>query len=98
MWLIIIVVVSVCLNAILGYLCYNASIYIEKVEEILDYYKSTLIDLRDEFIETETRLREIDLRGAFESDDEVGVIFKNIKEMTLDLSEDIENAHEMFTN
>jgi hypothetical protein len=81
----------------LSYGCINLMKQVEKAEEECDEYRYILIDLRTKFIDTETMLREIDLRGAFAADDEVGIIFQNIKEMTLELSDEINRAHEIFT-
>ena len=92
-----IIITLVAIVIVLSYGCINLMKQVEKAEEECDEYRYILIDLRTKFIDTETMLREIDLRGAFAADDEVGVIFQNIKEMTLELSDEINRAHEIFT-
>jgi len=42
----------------------------------------------------EIQLKEIDIRGSFASDDEVGFVFKEIKEMSSDLTKAIESVYE----
>jgi hypothetical protein len=69
----------------LGVVVWNLLRKVEKYEED--------ILLKDEFIEkfkylvdsASSRLHQIDINGAFESDDEVGYFFKNLKDITLSL-------------
>ena len=53
-----------------------------KVENL----QSTFNKLRDDSIATQIKLKEIDLRGAFESDDEVGFFFKELKAIQEDIN------------
>lgn len=78
--------------------CYNLIKTIEKLEESqeseIEYYQNLLADIREQALRTETRLKEIDIRGSFESDDEVGFVFKDIKEIHSQLTEIITEAYE----
>ena len=51
-------------------------------------------NLRQQVLDMEIQLKEIDIRGAFASDDEVGFIFKEIKEMSSDLTKAVESVYE----
>ena len=43
---------------------------------------------------TEVQLKELDIKGAFEADDEVGVVFQNIKSISNDLTQTILDSYE----
>lgn len=74
----IILGLSILLNIILLYRGY-------KLVEQIERYQQRYIDVEDDTIKTfESMLdemREIDIRGSFESDDEVGVVFKELKDV-----------------
>ena len=66
---------------ILGYIIYNLLRKLETAEDILYSYLEYL-DKISRIIEiSDKKLNEIDHRGAFQSDDEIGFIFKQIKEI-----------------
>jgi hypothetical protein len=67
--------------------------YSERMEDYLETYETKLIEVREKIIEAEIRLKEIDIRGSFEADDEVGFIFNSIKEISSDLTKTIENLY-----
>ena len=75
--LIVLLLISVLIN---GFLIRRGNQIISEVEKV----ENTLLSEREEVLETlETMLqemRELDLREAFESDDEVGVVFKELKD------------------
>jgi hypothetical protein len=39
-------------------------------------------------------LKELDIRGAFEADDEVGFVFQNIKELSSELTKTVQSTYE----
>jgi hypothetical protein len=51
--------------------------------EQIERYQQRYIDVEDDAIQTFDKMlgemRQIDIRGSFESDDEVGVVFKELK-------------------
>ena len=55
-----------------GYIIWNLLKKNEKLEDIIE-------ENTDKYINVYNALKEIDLRGAFEADDEVGSTFKEIK-------------------
>ena len=50
-----------------------------------EYYESTLGNIRQRIFDTYTQMGEIDTLGAFESDDDVGIIFKELKSLVDEL-------------
>lgn len=75
---IILAIISLLLNV---YLVYRGIILLDTAQEILQQ-KNDIIDKNYILFEKLlSDLRNIDLRGAFESDDEVGSTFAQIKEM-----------------
>ena len=71
----------------------NLLTYSERLEDILEEYQSKLIEVRTKIVDAEIKLKEIDIRGAFEADDEVGYVFKSIKEVSEDLTKTIQNLY-----
>jgi hypothetical protein len=69
---------SILLNFILFYRGY-------KLVEQIERYQQLNIELEDYTIDTLERMlgdmRELDIRGSFEADDEVGVVFKELKDV-----------------
>ena len=66
----------------------------EDLEDTVIYYQTKLSNLRQQVLDMEIQLKEIDIRGAVASDDEVGFIFKEIKEMSSDLTKAVESVYE----
>ena len=66
----------------------------EDLEDTVIYYQTKLSNLRQQVLDMVIQLKEIDIRGAFASDDEVGFIFKEIKEMSSDLTKAVESVYE----
>ena len=69
-----------CLVVILGYTTFNLTKKVERLETWIEGYV-------DKINETQSTLKEIDDKGNFEADDEVGVIFTAIKETIEELNE-----------
>jgi hypothetical protein len=64
-------VLSVIANLSLGFVVYNL---VQKVENYEDYCANILAQTKNIL----TEMRAIDIRGAFEAEDEVGLIFKSL--------------------
>jgi hypothetical protein len=78
-----------------GYVIYNLLKKVEKYEQVILDNTNTLTYLHDTIVSINNRLNEIDQRGTFESDDEVGFFFKELKNMQSTLNQYIEyNASE----
>ena len=64
----------------LSYVVFNLTRKVERLETWVEDYAQRIID-------TQRVLKEIDSKGDFESDDEVGVIFQSIKETIDEITE-----------
>jgi len=94
--MIILITISVILLIISSILFFRGFSLIERIEELEDLVN--VYELKDE--ETKealefmlSQMREIDLRGSFESDDEVGSVFTQLKtiiEVYNNIEQDIE--------
>lgn len=78
----------------LSYGCYNLVKQNESLEEVAVYYQTKMDDIRELALQTEIQLKELDIKGAFESDDEVGTVFQNIKVISNTLSQNILDTYE----
>jgi type II secretory pathway pseudopilin PulG len=78
MMLVAIIILSI-LVVVLGFTTFNLLKKNEKQEDILMGYMSYLNKFSDYIEETEKRLKEIDQKGSFETDDEVGFFFEQLK-------------------
>lgn len=64
-----------------GYIIWNLLKKLEKLEDVITDYDTTLQYTTDKLIAMYMAMKEIDSTGAFESDDEVGSTFKDLKEL-----------------
>lgn len=74
----IIIILSV-LVLVLSYAVRNLLLKNEKQEDILAGYMTYLNKISDTIEITDKKLQEVDHRGSFRSDDEVGFVFEQIK-------------------
>lgn len=77
--MIIIISILSCLVVILGYTTYNLLIKNEKAEDIIVSYKEYIDKLKHQIDISDKRIKEIDAKGIFTSDDEIGWFFKEIQ-------------------
>jgi hypothetical protein len=63
----------------LGYTTFNLLRKNEKQEDILAGYMSYLNKISDTIEIADKKLKEVDHRGSFKADDEVGFVFEQIK-------------------
>ena len=75
------------LSIILGFFTWNLMKKVERYEDIAQYQQNYIDNLSTIIGESEKRLQEVDQRGTFQSDDEVGFFFNNIKEIQRVLDE-----------
>jgi uncharacterized membrane protein YukC len=73
-----IIILSV-LVVVLGFTTFNLLRKNEKQEDILTGYMSYLNKISDYIEVTDKRLKELDHKGSFKSDDEIGFFFEQIK-------------------
>ena len=67
-------------SIILGWTTFNLTRKVERLETWIEDYAQRIQD-------TQQVLKEIDSKGTFEADDEIGVIFSSIKEAVDELNE-----------
>lgn len=64
---------------VLGYTTFNLLRKNEKQEDILASYLTYLNKISDIIEMSDKKIHEIDIKGSFQSDDEIGFFFTNIK-------------------
>jgi len=64
----------------LGWTTFNLTRKVERLETWIEDYAQRVLD-------TKQVLEEIDAKGSFESDDEIGVVFTSIKEAVDEINE-----------
>lgn len=69
---------SILLNVVLFYRGYKL---VEQIERYQQAYSELEEDVDSVLTQMLEEMREIDIRGSFESDDEVGVVFKELKDV-----------------
>ena len=77
--MIVAVIILSVLVVILGYTTFNLLRKNEKQEDILAGYMTYLNKISDYIEVTDKRLKEIDAKESFKSDDEIGFFFEQIK-------------------
>ena len=77
----IIITISVLsvLVVILSYTTLNLLKKNEKAEDIINNYESYMNKFSDTLNKSEQKLKEVDARGAFSSDDEIGFFFRTVQ-------------------
>ena len=81
MTLLIITIVLAVLLIVSSLVIYNLLKKVERYEEDVIYKDEYIDKLREMASQAHTKIKELDIREAFESDDEVGFFFKNLKDM-----------------
>ena len=76
----ILVILSL-LVVILGYTTFNLLRKNERAEDIIVQYNEYIGEFNKQLEFTSDRLKKIDAKGSFESDDEIGWFFKQIKNL-----------------
>jgi hypothetical protein len=64
---------------VLGFTTYNLLKKNEKCEDIIKSYESYMTNLSTTIAFSDSKLKEIDAKGTFEGDDEVGFFFKTLQ-------------------
>ena len=77
--MILIIVLLSILVVTLGFTTYNLLKKNEKQEDILAGYMTYLNKISDTIEMSEKKMMEVDAKGSFKSDDEVGFFFEQIK-------------------
>jgi hypothetical protein len=72
---------------LLGYISYNLFRKVEKLEKIADSQDAYIRKFSSTLNSTKNQLDNIDRKGTFESDDEIGWFFESIKTLQRELNE-----------
>ena len=75
------------LVVILGYTTFNLLRKNEQAEDILVSYQEFINKLQEHITKSENRLKEIDRKETFKSDDEIGWFFNEVKKIQNTLSQ-----------
>lgn len=87
-------IVFILIVAVLTYAIINLVKQTEQLEDQVSYYIDVVDSVREKVLDVQVQLKEIDIKGSFEADDEVGFVFKEIKELADDLTNTINEAYE----
>jgi len=74
------------LVVILGYTTINLLLKIEKQEDIISQQNTFFEEMSDIINKSEIKLNEIDTKGIFKSDDEIGWFFNEVKKIQSNIS------------
>jgi hypothetical protein len=74
-------------NLLIGYISYNLFRKVEKLEKIVDSQDSYIRRFSNTVNYTKQQLDNIDNKGTFESDDEIGWFFESVKTLQRELNE-----------
>jgi hypothetical protein len=84
---IILINVIVILVGVVGYVIWNLMKKVEKLESMIDVQERYITDFYDLVKQSEVKIKEIDSKQLFQSDDEVGFFFNNLKTIQEALSD-----------
>ena len=71
---------------VLGFTTFNLLNENEKAEDIIVSYQEFINNLSEEINKSDKRLEQIDQRGIFKSDDEIGWFFNEVKKIKKNLA------------
>jgi hypothetical protein len=81
------IVILILLAGVLGYTSYNLFKKVETLEKIVDGQDRYIQQFSNTVDVTNKRLGEIDDKGTFQSDDEIGWFFESIKTLQNELND-----------
>jgi hypothetical protein len=84
---IILINVVVILVGVVGYVIWNLMKKVEKLESMIDVQEKYITDFYELVKQSELKIKEIDSKQLFQSDDEVGFFFNNLKTIQEALSD-----------
>jgi len=77
-FMILIIIILLVFVVVLGFTTLNLLKKNEKCEDVIRSYESYMINLSNTIEFSDKKLKEIDSKGSFEGDDEVGFFFKQL--------------------
>jgi predicted Holliday junction resolvase-like endonuclease len=81
------VIILIIIVLILGYISYNLFKKVEQLERIVDSQELYIAKFSNTVDFTNRRLDEIDEKGTFKSDDEIGWFFESVKTLQNELDD-----------
>jgi hypothetical protein len=81
------IIILILLVGVLGYTSYNLFKKVEKLEQMVDGQDRYIQQFSSTVDFTNKRLGEIDDKGTFQSDDEIGWFFESIKTLQNELND-----------
>jgi hypothetical protein len=81
------VIILIIIVLILGYISYNLFKKVEQLERIVDSQELYISKFSNSVDFANKRLGEIDEKGTFQSDDEVGWFFESVKTLQSELND-----------
>jgi len=75
----ILITVILILCVIMGFIIRNLLLKNEKLEDIIFSYREYITQVTDVIEQSNKKLEEIDQKGTFKSDDEIGWFFEKVK-------------------
>ena len=83
----IILTISVIINVLLGYGVYNSIRKVEKYEDLVQDQVGYMKNISDLIVDSQKHLQNLDEKGVFQSDDEVGYFFNQMKAVQDELNQ-----------
>ena len=84
---VILINIIIILVGVIGYIIWNLMKKVEKLESMIDVQEKYIIDFYELVKQSEVKIKEIDSKQLFQSDDEVGFFFNNLKTIQEALSD-----------
>lgn len=81
------IILSFLIIIALTYVCYNLFKKVEKLEQIVDSQDQYIAGVSSAINASSAKLEEIDEKGTFHSDDEIGWFFESIKTLQRELND-----------
>jgi predicted PurR-regulated permease PerM len=85
--MVIFTIILVLIVLLLGYISYNLFKKVEQLERIVDSQEQYISKFSNTVDFTNKRLGEIDGKGTFQSDDEIGWFFESVKTLQSELDD-----------
>jgi hypothetical protein len=74
---------------------YNLLRKSEVLEDLVNEQATKLSDIRTKVLDIEAELISIDIKGSFESDDEIGFVFKEVRNLSKDLTTTVQQNYDI---
>ena len=79
--------IIIILALVIGYVIWNLMKKVEKLESMIEVQEKYIMDFYNLVKQSEIKIKEIDSKQLFQSDDEVGFFFQNLKTIQEALSD-----------